>query len=107
MMITLMEGDILVLAHKIVSKAEGRTINLEEILPGISERLMWLDAPHLEISGTDLRRRVSEGLPIRYLIPPAVQAYIDRHSLYTAGGARPSRSHLAHANRGRLDHGAA
>jgi nicotinate-nucleotide adenylyltransferase len=81
--------------------------SLEEILPGISEQLMWLDAPHLEISGTDLRRRVSEGLPIRYLTPPAVEAYIDRHSLYAAGGARLSRSHLAHANRRGLDHGAA
>ena len=81
--------------------------SLEETLPGISERLMWLDAPHLEISGTDLRRRVSEGLPIRYLIPAEVEAYIDRHSLYAAGGARTSRTHLAHAHRGRLDHGAA
>lgn len=38
MMMTLVDGDILVLAHKIVSKAEGRIINLEEIAPGPKAR---------------------------------------------------------------------
>ena len=32
--IQLLDGDILVVGQKIVSKAEGRTINLEEIVPG-------------------------------------------------------------------------
>ena len=65
--------------------------SLEERLPGTSERLAWLDAPYLEISGTDLRRRVSQGLPIRYLVPRGVEAYIGRHALYASEESQVSR----------------
>jgi nicotinate-nucleotide adenylyltransferase len=56
--------------------------SLENDLPGIADRLTWLDAPHLEISGTDLRRRVAAGLPIRYLVPASVEAYVCNYELY-------------------------
>jgi len=55
---------------------------LKEAIPEIEERLAWLDVPRLEISGTDLRRRVGEGLPLRYLVPPAVEEYVRRQRLY-------------------------
>ncbi len=55
---------------------------LEREIPGIRERMVWLDAPLLDLSATDLRRRVREGLPIRYLVPPAVESYIREHRLY-------------------------
>lgn len=61
---------------------EADVAELEEHLPGVRERLTWLDAPYLEISGTDLRRRVREGLPIRYLVPPSVREYVLEHGLY-------------------------
>jgi nicotinate-nucleotide adenylyltransferase len=56
--------------------------SLAKALPAIKERLTWLDAPHLEISGTDLRRRVAAGLPIRYLVPASVERYVHEHDLY-------------------------
>jgi len=55
---------------------------LERSVPGLRERLDWLDAPCLDISASDLRRRVREGLPLRYLVPPSVEAYIQTHHLY-------------------------
>ncbi|MFW6135900.1 MAG: nicotinate-nucleotide adenylyltransferase [Chloroflexota bacterium] len=61
---------------------EADVASLEARLPGIRERLTWLDAPHLEISGTDLRRRVRDGLPIRYLVPHPVLGYVREHGLY-------------------------
>ena len=57
---------------------------LERALPGVGGRLAWLDAPFLDISASDLRRRVREGLPIRYLVPPSVEAYVREHCLYAA-----------------------
>lgn len=38
MTLSVIDGDILVLAHKIVSKAEGRIVNLEEIVPSSRAR---------------------------------------------------------------------
>ncbi len=55
---------------------------LEQVVPEIRQRLVWLDAPHLEISSSDLRRRVRVGLPLRYLLPPTVEDYIHAHHLY-------------------------
>ncbi|MBI5438190.1 MAG: nicotinate-nucleotide adenylyltransferase [Nitrosomonadales bacterium] len=46
---------------------------------GIAE----LAIPKLEISATDIRRRVSENRTIRYLLPNAVAGYIHQHHLYT------------------------
>ena len=39
-------------------------------------------APLLEISGTDIRRRVRKGLSIRYLVPDAVALHIREKGLY-------------------------
>jgi nicotinate-nucleotide adenylyltransferase len=53
-------------------------------VPGLRERLLWIDAPPLALSSSDLRRRIREGLPLRYLVPPSVEAYIREHHLYEA-----------------------
>ncbi len=58
---------------------------LAQQLPTIRERLVWLDAPRLDISGSDLRRRVRLGLPLRYLVPPAVEDYVQAQRLYGSG----------------------
>jgi len=45
-------------------------------------RVVFLDFPHVEISGSDIRRRVKMGKSIRYLVPEPVRVYIIRHRLY-------------------------
>lgn len=63
----------------------GHRVDLEELdhlLPGAIARVQLLDMPLLQISGTDLQRRVRMGLSIKYLVPPAVEAYIRQHGLY-------------------------
>jgi nicotinate-nucleotide adenylyltransferase len=55
---------------------------LEAALPGIGKALDWVDAPLIEISGTDIRRRVAEGKSIRYRVPDVVREYITAHGLY-------------------------
>jgi nicotinate-nucleotide adenylyltransferase len=57
---------------------------LETRLPGLSQRLLVVPAPQLEISSTDLRKRVSEERPITYQVPEAVETYIHEHGLYRA-----------------------
>lgn len=54
----------------------------EAVLPGLAERIMMIDAPLIEISSTDIVRRIAEGRSVRYMLPPAVLAYIETHQLY-------------------------
>jgi len=41
-----------------------------------------IDVPALDVSATEIRRRVAEGRSIRYLVPDAVREYIVAHGLY-------------------------
>lgn len=36
----------------------------------------------VDISSTDIRHRLAEGMSIRYLVPPGVEMYIAEHNLY-------------------------
>ena len=42
----------------------------------------FIEAPLLEISSTEIRNRARQDLSIRYLVPDAVEGYIEKHSLY-------------------------
>ncbi len=41
-----------------------------------------MEIPALAISSTDIRRRVREGRPIRYLVPEGVGSYIQKQAFY-------------------------
>lgn len=55
---------------------------LAQVLPGIGTKTHFVDAPLIEISASDIRARVAEGQPYRYLVPPAVFRWIERLQLY-------------------------
>jgi nicotinate-nucleotide adenylyltransferase len=55
---------------------------LEASVPGISSRVEIIDMPEVEISSSDLQRRVKEGLPIKYQVPEEVERYIIKFRLY-------------------------
>lgn len=41
-----------------------------------------IEVPGIDISATEIRRRVREGRPLRYWVPDAVAEYVTRHRLY-------------------------
>jgi nicotinate-nucleotide adenylyltransferase len=60
-------------------------------LPG-AERIRYLDMPVMQVSSSSIRRRVREGLPIRYLVPDKVASYIATNGLYGAAKMEPAQS---------------
>jgi nicotinate-nucleotide adenylyltransferase len=56
-------------------------------MPG-AERVRYLDMPMIQVSSSAIRRRVREGLPIRYLVPDRVVDYIETNQLYGGKGSR-------------------
>ena len=57
---------------------------LEASIPGISQRVMVMDGPEIDISASLVRERVAQGLYIRHLVPGPVNEYIKQHKLYIA-----------------------
>lgn len=51
-------------------------------LSTFGKRISYVGTTLLDISSSDLRRRVNEGLSIRYLVPDTVGEFIKRHGLY-------------------------
>jgi nicotinate-nucleotide adenylyltransferase len=55
---------------------------LDRLVPGLAEKVRYLDAPRVDISASDIRLRARHGQPFEYLLPPAVYRYIREHHLY-------------------------
>jgi nicotinate-nucleotide adenylyltransferase len=65
---------------------------LEKLLPGLSKRVILFDKPEIDISASVIRERVSRGLPITHLVPPAVERYIRERALYKSSSTSLSPS---------------
>ncbi len=55
---------------------------MEKSVPGVSRRVIFMTEPCVDISATDIRVRVRQGLPLTDLVPAAVERYIEEHGLY-------------------------
>jgi nicotinate-nucleotide adenylyltransferase len=86
---------ILELARVAVAPREGYALPpaswLDGQFPGAGVRVTLLDGPRLRVSASEIRARVEAGRSVRYLVSPAVAAYIATHDLY-----RPPRVDTTH-----------
>lgn len=55
---------------------------LERLLPGLTSKVRFVDAPPMDISASEIRARVRRGEPFEHLVPPGVAAYIRENHLY-------------------------
>jgi nicotinate-nucleotide adenylyltransferase len=82
---------VISLAGFAVAERAGHGAGREEILvaleglPGAAERLAFFPMPRIDISSTEIRRRVAQGRPIRYLVPDEVAGAIGVQGLYREG----------------------
>jgi len=57
---------------------------LEALIPGLSQRVTLIDKPEIDISASEIRRRIARGLSIHHLVPEPVEKYIKQHRLYVS-----------------------
>jgi nicotinate-nucleotide adenylyltransferase len=78
--------EVLSRAHFIAATRPGYDLTrFEAEAPSAHANVSVMHIPALAISSTDIRRRVAEGEPIRYLVPEGVQTYIEKSRLYRTG----------------------
>jgi len=58
-------------------------IKLEEKVPGLSAKVLFIEAPLLEISSNTIRELVALGKPYQYYLPHEVYKIVKREKLYT------------------------
>jgi nicotinate-nucleotide adenylyltransferase len=56
--------------------------SLDEVRPGVSEEIVFVEGPNIGVSGAEIRRRVFQGLPITHWAPRPVEEYIYDKGLY-------------------------
>lgn len=56
--------------------------SLERKIPGLSGKVIFVDAPVMEISSHQIRDRIAAGRPYRYYVPAAVYEVILQHGYY-------------------------
>ena len=58
--------------------------SLKASIPDISQRVMLLEGPEIDISASNIRGRLAKGLSVHHLVPEPVNRYIKEHRLYLA-----------------------
>lgn len=85
--------DVVQLATFIAATRPGFDVrSLKDRLPAAYlTRILLLGSTAIGISSSDMRQRMAQGLPVRYMTPDGVVDYIRKHNLY-GGTAQPPRS---------------
>ncbi len=73
-------AEIVTMAKLVVMNRPGFAAAAED--PSLPKDVIQCPVPSVDISATEIRRRVRKGLSISYLVPPSVSRYIGRHRLY-------------------------
>jgi nicotinate-nucleotide adenylyltransferase len=55
---------------------------LEQVLPGLSQKMLNIDTPLLEISSSEIRKRIAARRPFRHYLPVGVYFLIRERQLY-------------------------
>lgn len=55
---------------------------INDIRKNYESKVHFVEVPALDISSSDIRRRVKNNMPIKYLLPETVENYIMKHNLF-------------------------
>ena len=68
----------------VTTRGEARPTReaLEQLVPGLAARVVWVKMPQVDVSATMLRELAAQGRSLHSLVPPGVDAYIRERGLY-------------------------
>ncbi|WP_058301976.1 nicotinate-nucleotide adenylyltransferase [Gorillibacterium timonense] len=75
-------GDLAKLVQFIGVARPGFVLRVDELEPMLQERITIVPMPQMDISSTDIRERIREGLSVRYLVSAPVLDYMEVNRLY-------------------------
>jgi nicotinate-nucleotide adenylyltransferase len=76
-----------------VMRRPGDSIDLIELdtqIPGVQNKVRFVEAPLLDIASSEIRRRVRQGKAFRYYLTPEVYMYILSKKLYFQTSSTPA-----------------
>jgi nicotinate-nucleotide adenylyltransferase len=73
----------IVAVHRPGANSSDALDDVFERLPDLRGKLRTPSFPQLDISSTEIRERVTQGLPVRYLVSDVVSGYISAQGLYS------------------------
>lgn len=78
----IMQMAVIIVAGRGSAGSTSLESQIEYLEEKFDARIHKLDAPMLDISSNDIRRRIAKGKSIRYLIPDCVREYILKNNTY-------------------------
>jgi nicotinate-nucleotide adenylyltransferase len=68
----------------VAERGEARRDEIERSLAGLAGRpsVVFFDMPRVDVSSSDVRRRVAAGLPVRWLVSDPVRELVEERGLY-------------------------
>jgi nicotinate-nucleotide adenylyltransferase len=84
-------------ADLLVGMRPGSCVEPDEVarlLPPVATQAIFVDIPLIDISSTEIRRRVASNQPIDYLLPRPVQQFIESAGLYRASASEGPKSRI-------------
>ena len=79
---SLQSGEREMLTEKLELLGFSQATTLKELKTTAVGKFIYIDLPRLDISSTYIRKRIKQGLSIRYLVTDAVSDYICDNALY-------------------------
>lgn len=79
-------ADLVSLVRLVIVGRPGYSVDLPALaatIPALVGRCVLINGPRLDVSSSELRRRLAADCPVRYQMPEPVRLYIAEHDLYT------------------------
>lgn len=65
-----------------IAVAPRGAVDASAVEAAAGPNMTWLDMPRVDVSGTEIRQRMSDGRSIRFMVREAVWGYLVEHGLY-------------------------